>query len=61
MFDYFNHMDDKAAKYLVQKYYKKMMEEIKPVLTARNKARYDDGHLTYPYFVPGWLPNSIHT
>ena len=61
MFDYYNQLEDKAAKYLVQKYYKKMMGEIKPILTARNKARYDDGHLTYPYLEPDYLPNSIHT
>ena len=61
MFDYSNDLQDAKAKYLVKGYYDKMMKEIQPVLEQRNKQRYADGHLTYPYMEPKWLPNSIHT
>eukprot|EP00794_Sanderia_malayensis_P009589 gene9589-10576_t len=61
MFDYSKTLQDVKAKNLVLDYYNKMMTEVQPVIEARNKKRFTDGHLTYPYLEPKWLPNSIHT
>ena len=61
LFDYSSQLNDEKAKGLVSKYYKKLKEEIKPIIESRNRKRYSKGQLTYPYLVPGFIPNSIST
>lgn len=60
LFDYHPHLQDKQAAQLVAKYHNYLMGPVLKQLKSRNKKRFSDGHLTYPYFEPGWLPNSIH-
>ena len=61
LFDYSESVDDAQTKLLLIRYYDQMTKEVQPMLEARNKKRYAEGHLTYPYMEPKWLPNSIHT
>ncbi len=61
LFDYHPSLQDKEAAQLVAKYYDYLMGPVLKELKSRNKKRFSDGHLTYPYFEPEWLPNSIHS
>jgi len=61
LFDYGSQLVDGLAKSLFAKYAKLLNETIKPQLEKENKERFQAGHLTYPYFVPGYIANSIHT
>eukprot|EP00795_Rhopilema_esculentum_P006097 gene6097-11484_t len=61
LFDYSESVDDAQTKLLLIRYYDQMTKEVQPMLEARNKKRYAEGQLTYPYMEPKWLPNSIHT
>ena len=61
LFDYHSQLQDRDAGQLVAKYYKYLMGPVLKELKWRNQKRLSADHLTYPYFQPGWLPNSIHT
>ena len=61
MFDYSNLIEEGRGKLLVDRYFEQMNKEIQPILQKRNEQRLAQGHLTYPYLEPKWLPNSIHT
>jgi len=61
MFDYSNLIEEGRGKLLVDRYFQQMSKEIQPILQKRNEQRLAQGHLTYPYLEPKWLPNSIHT
>jgi len=61
LFDYGNELEDNKAVNLVNGYYSYLMHKIQPLLQEVNQKREKSGHLTYPYFIPRWLPNGIHT
>ena len=54
-------MVDEEAATVVKKHHKILMTRVKAMIDQRNDERFREGHLTYPYFKPGWIPNSIHT
>ena len=57
--DYADKLQDKKAKALITKYKSKLDGEIEEILEKRNKERLKQGHLTYPYLQPKWLPNGV--
>lgn len=61
LFDYGNELDDTKAVNLVNKYYCHLMDHIQSYLQNKNRWREKNGLLTYPYFIPRWLPNGIQT
>ena len=61
LFDYGNELDDTKAVNLVNKYYCHLMDHIQSYLQHKNRWREKNGLLTYPYFIPRWLPNGIQT
>ena len=61
LFDYGNELEDNKAVNLVNAYYSYLMRKVQPLLQERNKKREKSGDLTYPYFIPRWLPNGIQT
>ena len=61
LFDYGNELRDPRAAELVNGYYTCLMNDIQPHMQERNRKRKEDGYLTYPYFIPKWLPNGIQT
>ncbi|XP_028401888.1 arachidonate 5-lipoxygenase-like [Dendronephthya gigantea] len=61
IFDYGDHLKDDRAKAVVKKYHERLIGEVNDKITQRNKERLADGKLSYPYLLPKWLPNSIHT
>ena len=60
-FDYTKRLKDDRAKAVVTKYYNRLMVNVQDRITKRNLQRVKAGVLTYPYFLPEWMPNSIHT
>ena len=61
IFDYSDHLKDDRAKAVVKKYHQRLVGEVNDEITERNNQRLADGKLTYPYLLPKWMPNSIHT
>ena len=61
LFDYGNSLEDTDAVNLINRYYSKLMQDVQPKLQSLNRKRKDGGDLTYPYFIPKWLPNGIQT
>ena len=61
LLDYGERMLDEQAATVVKKHHKILMTRVKTIIDQRNDERFKEGHLTYPYFKPGWIPNSIHT
>ena len=61
LFDYGKHLKDDRAKAVVNKYYDRLLGSITDEITARNQKRLQNGKLSYPYLLPKWMPNSIHT
>ena len=61
LLDYGPKMVDKDAAELVKKHRNILMTRIRGIIEQRNNERFRNGHLTYPYLKPGWIPNSIHT
>ncbi|CAB4040502.1 arachidonate 5-lipoxygenase-like [Paramuricea clavata] len=59
--DYGKHLKDDRAKAVVNKYHNHLIGSINDEITARNKRRFASGKLSYPYLLPKWMPNSIHT
>ncbi|KAK3750756.1 hypothetical protein QZH41_009317 [Actinostola sp. cb2023] len=59
LFDYGSSLRHSKAKDIV-KYHKHKLEiDVEPKLAERNKARLQQGHLTYPYLQPSWMTNGI--
>lgn len=58
-FDY--KLKDDRANEVVSKYNKRLMEDINEKISDANNKRLKLGFLSYPYFLPPWMPNSIHT
>jgi len=61
LFDYGKNLPDQAGSVIVMKHYNRLHNVVKPLLNKRNKQRFREGHLTYPYLSPAWIPNSICT
>lgn len=61
LLDYGSQMEDEEAEQIVNEHYRILSNNIKKILERRNEKRFEEGHLTYPYLVPGWIPNSIYT
>ena len=61
LFDYGDELRDQPMKRLVAKTYRELMEKVKPLLDRRNEQRLKRGQVSYPFFVPGWVSNSIST
>ncbi|XP_020626534.1 allene oxide synthase-lipoxygenase protein-like [Orbicella faveolata] len=61
LFDYGNELQDINAVNLVNSYHSYLMTVVQPRMQEENEMRKKTGHLTYPYFIPRWLPNSVQT
>ena len=61
IFDYGKELADDNARAVVNKYHKRLVGPIDDQISARNDDRLAKGKLTYPYLLPKWMPNSIHT
>ncbi|KAL9957185.1 hypothetical protein ACROYT_G038792 [Oculina patagonica] len=61
LFDYGNELQDVNAVNLVNGYYSYLMHVVQPHLQEENRKRKERGQLTYPYFIPRWLPNGIQS
>ena len=61
LFDYGPYLTDTRGREVLYKHHHKLLNDVEPLLDKRNKKRFDGGHLTYPYFLPRWLPNGVQT
>lgn len=61
LFDYGNELEDNNAVNLVNRYYSYLMHVVQPRMQEENRKRKEKGQLTYPYFIPKWLPNGVQT
>lgn len=61
LFDYGNELRDPKAVKLINVWYSYLMSVVQPAMQEKNRKRKEDGFLTYPYFIPRWLPNGIQT
>ena len=61
LFDYGNSLEDSKAANIVNNHYSYLMRVVQPKLQERNKKRKDKDDLTYPYFIPRWIPNGVQT
>ena len=61
LFDYGNELQDNNAVNLVNGYYSYLMGVVQPRLQEENRLRNERGYLTYPYFIPKWLPNGVQS
>ena len=61
LFDYGTQLKEQGGQVIVLKHYKRLYSAVKPLLDKRNKQRFQEGYLTYPYLSPAWIPNSICT
>ncbi|CAH3138525.1 unnamed protein product [Pocillopora meandrina] len=61
LFDYGGKLPEQGGRVIVQKHYNRLHSSVKPLLDKRNKERFREGYLTYPYLSPAWIPNSICT
>jgi 3-mercaptopyruvate sulfurtransferase SseA len=61
LLDYGPQMVDQDASKVVKKHYRILNTRVKAIIDQRNDERFKEGHLTYPYLKPGWIPNSINT
>jgi hypothetical protein len=61
LLDYGNRLKDDRGKAVVKKYHARLIGTINDQISVRNQERFASGKLTYPYFLPKWMPNSIQT
>ena len=61
LFDYGNSLEDSKATNIINNHYSYLMCVVQPKLQKRNKKRKDKDDLTYPYFIPRWIPNGVQT
>jgi len=61
LFDFVFRVPDKKGRLVVQKYYNYLHGYVTSTISQRNVKRFKEGHLPYPYFLPAWIANSIHT
>ncbi|KAK3728622.1 hypothetical protein QZH41_011713, partial [Actinostola sp. cb2023] len=60
LMDYYSKLEDPKAKTLVQKFYDDL-DDLSKSIIEDNDQRVRDGFLPYPYFLPGYVTNSIST
>ena len=61
LFDYGNQLQHKQAADIVNQHSQFINGFLAAIIESRNKQREKMNHLPYPYLVPGWIANSIHT
>ena len=61
LFDFVYRVPDKKGRLVVQKYYKYLQGYVTSTISQRNVKRFKEGHLPYPYFLPEYIANSVHT
>jgi hypothetical protein len=61
LLDYGKRLEDDRGRAVVNKYYRRLRGRINDQITARNQRRLASGKMSYPYLLPNWMPNSIHT
>ena len=61
LFDYGNSLEDSKAANIINNHYSYLMRVVQPKLQERNEKRKDKDDLTYPYFIPRWIPNGVQT
>lgn len=61
LLDFVPKFPDEEGKFVLQKYQGRLHGKVTPIITQRNKQRFKEGHLPYPYLLPAWIANSIHT
>ena len=61
LFDYGNDLKDTEAVKILNRHFGYLMNDVQPEMQEINKQRKNDGYLTYPYFIPRWLPNGVQT
>jgi len=59
LFDYAEKLQNEQAKEVVIKHRNIFNGEVQQLLEKRNKKRFKDGHLTYPYLLPKWITNGV--
>ena len=61
LFDYGNDLKDIKAVELLNRYFGYHINVVQLKMQETNQERKEDGYLTYPYFIPRWLPNGVQT
>ena len=61
IFDYGNDLEDIRGVKLINRYFSYLINVVQPEMQDNNQQRKEEGHLTYPYFIPRWLPNGVQT
>ena len=61
LFDYGYFLDDKDGGRIASRHNALLASKTQRLLERRNEKRMGEGQLTYPYFLPRWLPNGIQT
>ncbi|XP_031549235.1 arachidonate 5-lipoxygenase-like [Actinia tenebrosa] len=61
LLDYSDELQHINASKIVKRHSQRLNGYTATVIESRNRKRYQERHLTYPYLVPGWITNSIHT
>ncbi|XP_058963489.2 polyunsaturated fatty acid 5-lipoxygenase-like [Pocillopora verrucosa] len=61
LLDFVPKFPEENGKSVLQKYHDYLDGEVTSKITQRNKQRFKEGHLPYPYLLPAWIANSIHT
>lgn len=61
LFDYGDELQHINATRIVKRHSHRLDGYTATVIESRNRKRYQANHLPYPYLVPGWIANSIHT
>lgn len=61
LLDFVPKFPEEKGKSVLQKYHDYLDGEVTSKITQRNKQRFKEGHLPYPYLLPAWIANSIHT
>jgi len=60
LFDYSNQLTDDKTRDIVRDTFRHFHVDIQTKLAARNAKRFKEGKLTFQYFEPAWMTNSIH-
>ena len=61
LFNYSGKLRDKPGREVVDRHFCRLRRVIQPLLEDRNEKRFQGGQLTYPYFLPRWVPNGVQT
>ena len=61
LFDYGSQLPDEGAREVISKWFNFLQRSVQPYIERRNRYRLAEGHLSYPYLQPRWIPNGIQT